>query len=157
MVSIINSGYSKDGQMMHSIRCLFFVLAVWDILLYACHIPESSILQRMPSLVIINSVLQSSHHLFLSLSGAYRLLWLTFISVVCRHEKLLVSSTARTDRHWPGGPSYGGYASAMVCFEGSMLAGRPRRTRLPITPEILRLLHSSLESLWDRLSCCGQL
>ena len=38
VVSVINSGCNKDGQMTHMIHCLFFVLAVWDILLYACHI-----------------------------------------------------------------------------------------------------------------------
>ena len=39
VVSVINSGYSKDSQMMHLTRCLFFILAAWDISLYACHIP----------------------------------------------------------------------------------------------------------------------
>ena len=39
VVAVINAGYSKDPQMMHLIRCLFFVLAAWDISLYACHIP----------------------------------------------------------------------------------------------------------------------
>ena len=36
VVAVINSGHSKDDQMM---RCLFFVLAAWDIAIYACHIP----------------------------------------------------------------------------------------------------------------------
>ena len=39
VVTVVNSGYSKDPQMMHLTRCLFFILAVWDISLYACHIP----------------------------------------------------------------------------------------------------------------------
>ena len=39
VVAVVNAGYSKDPQMMHLIRCLFFVLATWDISLYACHIP----------------------------------------------------------------------------------------------------------------------
>ena len=39
VVAVLNSGYSKDEQLMHLVRCLFFVLAAWDILLYACHIP----------------------------------------------------------------------------------------------------------------------
>ena len=39
VVAVINSGYSKDPQMMHLVRCLFFILAAWDISLYACHIP----------------------------------------------------------------------------------------------------------------------
>ena len=39
VVAVINTGYSKDPQMMHLIRCLFFILAAWDISLYACHIP----------------------------------------------------------------------------------------------------------------------
>ena len=38
-VAVVNAGYSKDPQMMHLIYCLFFVLAAWDISLYACHIP----------------------------------------------------------------------------------------------------------------------
>ena len=33
-----NSGYSKDAQLMHLVRCLFFAPAR-DISLYACHIP----------------------------------------------------------------------------------------------------------------------
>ena len=36
VVSVVNSGYSKDPLLMHLIRCLFFVLAAWDI---ASHIP----------------------------------------------------------------------------------------------------------------------
>ena len=39
VVSVINSGYSKDEQLMHLVRCLFFIQAVWDISLVACHIP----------------------------------------------------------------------------------------------------------------------
>ena len=39
VVVVVNSGYSKDSQIMHLIRCLFFVLAAWDISLHACHIP----------------------------------------------------------------------------------------------------------------------
>ena len=39
VVAVLNSGYCKDEQLMHLVRCLFFVLAAWDILLYACHIP----------------------------------------------------------------------------------------------------------------------
>ena len=39
VVAVVNSGYSKDAKMMHLVRCLFFVLAKWDIMLYACHIP----------------------------------------------------------------------------------------------------------------------
>ena len=39
VVSVLNSGYSKDPQLMHLIRCLFFVLASWDIMLHASHIP----------------------------------------------------------------------------------------------------------------------
>ena len=39
VVTVVNSGYSKDPQMMHLTRCLFFILAAWDISLYACHIP----------------------------------------------------------------------------------------------------------------------
>ena len=33
VVAVLNSGYSKDEQLMHLVRCLFFVLAAWDILL----------------------------------------------------------------------------------------------------------------------------
>ena len=35
---VLNAGYNKDPHMMHLINCLFFVLAGWDISLYACHI-----------------------------------------------------------------------------------------------------------------------
>ena len=37
VVASANVGYSKDPQMMHLIRCLFFILAAWSISLYACH------------------------------------------------------------------------------------------------------------------------
>ena len=39
VVAVLNSGYSKDDQLMHLVRCLFFVLATWDISLMAVHIP----------------------------------------------------------------------------------------------------------------------
>ena len=39
VVAVVNSGYSKDTQLMHLTRCLFFVLAAWDIALHASHIP----------------------------------------------------------------------------------------------------------------------
>ena len=37
-VAVVNSGYSKDPQIMHLVRCLSFVLAAWDISLYSHHI-----------------------------------------------------------------------------------------------------------------------
>ena len=39
VVAVVNSGYSRDSQLMHLTRCLFFALAAWDISLYARHIP----------------------------------------------------------------------------------------------------------------------
>ena len=39
VVAVVNSGYSKDTQLMHLTRCLFFVLAAWDIALHASLIP----------------------------------------------------------------------------------------------------------------------
>ena len=39
MVAVVNSGYSRDSQLMHLVRCLFFMLAARDISLYAYHIP----------------------------------------------------------------------------------------------------------------------
>ena len=38
VVAVVNSGYSKDLEMMHLVRCLFFVLAAWNISFFACHI-----------------------------------------------------------------------------------------------------------------------
>ena len=38
VVAVVNSGYSKDPQIMHLVRRLFFVLATWDISLYSHHI-----------------------------------------------------------------------------------------------------------------------
>ena len=38
-VAVVNSGYSKNGQIMHLMRCLFFIVANYQILLMACHIP----------------------------------------------------------------------------------------------------------------------
>ena len=38
VVAVVNSGYSKDPQIMHLVRCLFFVLAAGDISLYSHHI-----------------------------------------------------------------------------------------------------------------------
>lgn len=38
VVVVVNSGDSKDPQMMYLIRCLFFALATWDISQFACHI-----------------------------------------------------------------------------------------------------------------------
>ena len=39
VVAVVNSGYSRDSQLMHLTRCLFFALAAWDVSLYARHIP----------------------------------------------------------------------------------------------------------------------
>ena len=39
VVAVVNSGYSRDPQLMQLVRSLFFVLATWDIALHACHIP----------------------------------------------------------------------------------------------------------------------
>ena len=38
-VAILNSGYSKEGQIMHLIRCLFFLTAHHGLGVRACHIP----------------------------------------------------------------------------------------------------------------------
>ena len=39
MVAVVNSGCSRDIQLMHLVRCLFFMLPARDISLYAYHIP----------------------------------------------------------------------------------------------------------------------
>ena len=39
VVTIVNSGYSKDRDIMHMIYCLFFIRAYWDFQLLAEHIP----------------------------------------------------------------------------------------------------------------------
>ena len=38
VVVVVNSGYSKDPQIRHLVRYLFFVLVAWDISLYSHHI-----------------------------------------------------------------------------------------------------------------------
>lgn len=38
-VAVLNSGYSKEGGIMHLIRILFFIVAFYQISLSACHIP----------------------------------------------------------------------------------------------------------------------
>jgi hypothetical protein len=43
VVAVVNSGYSKDQQLMHLARCLFFALAARDISLYARHIPLNTV------------------------------------------------------------------------------------------------------------------
>ena len=40
-VAILNSGYSKEGQIMHLVRCLFFIMAHFQFSLVARHIPGS--------------------------------------------------------------------------------------------------------------------
>ena len=42
VVSVLNSGYSRDDYMMKLIRTLSFFAAEWDIHLVACHIPGIS-------------------------------------------------------------------------------------------------------------------
>ena len=39
VVSVVNSGYSKDRDMMHMLRCLFFVCAYWGFEVRVEHIP----------------------------------------------------------------------------------------------------------------------
>ncbi len=39
VVCVVNSGYSKDKDMMHLLRCLFFIRAHWGLYLRAEHIP----------------------------------------------------------------------------------------------------------------------
>ena len=38
-VCVVNVGYSRDKDMMHLMRCLFFIRAYWGIDLWAVHIP----------------------------------------------------------------------------------------------------------------------
>ncbi len=38
-VAVLNAGYSRDEHLMHLVRCLSFIIAVWDISLVAYHIP----------------------------------------------------------------------------------------------------------------------
>ena len=38
-VAVLNSGSSKEGQIMHLMRSLFFILAHYQISLRACHVP----------------------------------------------------------------------------------------------------------------------
>lgn len=38
-VAVLNSGCSKKGQIMHLMRSLFFIMAHYQILLSACHVP----------------------------------------------------------------------------------------------------------------------
>lgn len=38
-VAVINSGYSRVPQIMHVLRCLFFILAYFQISVHAVHMP----------------------------------------------------------------------------------------------------------------------
>ena len=38
VAAVVKSGYSKDFQIMHLVRCLFFVFAAWNISLNSHHI-----------------------------------------------------------------------------------------------------------------------
>jgi hypothetical protein len=38
-VAVVNSRTSRDGDMMHLLRCLFFIEAKYDFMLVALHIP----------------------------------------------------------------------------------------------------------------------
>ena len=40
-VVVLSSGYSKEGQIMHLMNSLFFIVANYQISLKACHIPGS--------------------------------------------------------------------------------------------------------------------
>ena len=39
VVHVVNSGYSKDQELMHLIRCMFFFRAYWGFELRAEHVP----------------------------------------------------------------------------------------------------------------------
>ena len=39
VVHVVNSGYSKDKELMHLIRCMFFFRAYWGFKLIADHVP----------------------------------------------------------------------------------------------------------------------
>lgn len=41
VVQVVNSGYSRDKQLMRLVRCLFFIRAAWQIELHVSHIPGS--------------------------------------------------------------------------------------------------------------------
>ena len=38
-VALVNSGYSKIQQIMHLLRCLFFIRALYQMELWAVHVP----------------------------------------------------------------------------------------------------------------------
>ena len=38
-VAVVNSGYSRSPQIMHLLRCLFFIRAHFQLEMWACHIP----------------------------------------------------------------------------------------------------------------------
>lgn len=39
VVAVINSGYSRDANLMHLLRCLFFIAAHFDVHIKAVHVP----------------------------------------------------------------------------------------------------------------------
>ena len=39
VVQVVNSGYSRDKQLMRLVQCLFFIRAAWQIELHVSHIP----------------------------------------------------------------------------------------------------------------------
>ena len=39
VVAVLNSGYARDGVLMHLLWCLFFIAASFSFWYSACHIP----------------------------------------------------------------------------------------------------------------------
>ena len=64
VVAVVNSGYSKDPQIMHLVCCLFFVLAARDISLYSHH--NAGVLNTVADAVSRNNI----HFLFSKVADA---------------------------------------------------------------------------------------
>ena len=58
-VSVLNSGYSKESQIMHLVRCLFFLSAHFQLCVRARHIPGVDN-------VLADAVSRGNHDLFFS-------------------------------------------------------------------------------------------
>ena len=65
MVAVVNSGYSRSPQIMHLLRCLFFIRANFQLELWARHIPG---VQN----IIADAILRNSMSVFFSQAPAAR-------------------------------------------------------------------------------------
>ena len=133
-VTILNSGYSKEGQIMHLVRCLFFIMAHFQFSLVARHIPGS---QNTLADAISRNNVQSFFSQSLEMNTVPSVIHEALVELLVTEQPDMLG-----DPHMPDMPQLE-YVIKGLQRKAVKGAARPR---LPITPTLL----GALKQVWSR-------